>query len=144
MVDVQFHLVAREFVVALVLLAVLLILSVSFDAPLRERANPGFSPNPAKAPWYFMGLQELLIHFHPFFAIVVFPVSILIAAFWLPYIKMDEQNNGTWFLSGSAKKAGIYALISGFVFSVLFILISEILPDRNKDYHQFHPGLLME
>ena len=78
MVDTQPNLVSREFVVALVLLAFLLAISVFFDAPLRERANPAFSPNPAKAPWYFMGLQELLIHFHPFFAVVVFPVTILL------------------------------------------------------------------
>ena len=77
MVDTQPNLVSREFVVALVLLAFLLAISVIFDAPLRERANPSFSPNPAKAPWYFMGLQELLIHFHPFFAVVVFPVTII-------------------------------------------------------------------
>ena len=75
MVDTQPHLVNREFVVAMVLLAFLFIISSLFDAPLRERANPSFSPNPAKAPWYFMGLQELLIHFHPFFAIVVFPAD---------------------------------------------------------------------
>ena len=99
MVDTQPNLVSREFVVALVLLAFLLVLSVFFDAPLRERANPSFSPNPAKAPWYFMGLQELLIHFHPFFAVVVFPVTILLGSFWLPYIRLNDTNQGIWFLS---------------------------------------------
>ena len=99
MVDTQPNLVAREFVVALVLLAFALTLSVIFDAPLRERANPSFSPNPAKAPWYFMGLQELLIHFHPFFAVVVFPLTIIIGSFWLPYIKLNDNNQGIWFLS---------------------------------------------
>ena len=64
MVDTKPHLVNREFVVAITLLAAIFIISSLLDAPLRERANPAFSPNPAKAPWYFMGLQELLIHFH--------------------------------------------------------------------------------
>jgi quinol-cytochrome oxidoreductase complex cytochrome b subunit len=129
MVDTQPFLVSREFVVAVVLIAFLLVLSILFDAPLRERANPSFSPNPAKAPWYFMGLQELLMHFHPFFAVVVFPTIILYAAFRLPFIKPDESNHGTWFLSEKGKKAGIFSLVSGLIFTVLFILISEYLPD---------------
>jgi quinol-cytochrome oxidoreductase complex cytochrome b subunit len=129
MVDTQPHLVAREFVTALVLLALLFLLSSLFDAPLRERANPSFSPNPAKAPWYFMGLQELLIHFHPFFAVVVFPSTILVVACWLPYIKLNDTNYGIWFLSDKGKRAGFYSLIAGFLFTVLFVLISEYLPD---------------
>jgi quinol-cytochrome oxidoreductase complex cytochrome b subunit len=129
MVDTQPNLVAREFVVAMVLIAFLLVFSILFDAPLRERANPSFSPNPAKAPWYFMGLQELLMHFHPFFAVVVFPITLLSACFWLPYIKLDDTNHGIWFLSEKGKKAGIYSLFSGFIFTVLFILLSEYLPD---------------
>ncbi len=100
------NLVAREFVVALVLLAFLLTISVIFDAPLRERANPYFSPNPAKAPWYFMGLQELLIHFHPVFVVVVFPLTILAGSFWLPFLKLTDTHSGIWFISERAKKAG--------------------------------------
>lgn len=129
MVDTQPNLVAREFVVAMVLVAFILIFSILFDAPLRERANPSFSPNPAKAPWYFMGLQELLMHFHPFFAIVVFPITILAGSCWLPFIKLNDTNQGIWFLSEKGKKAGIYSLISGFTFTILFILLSEYMPD---------------
>ena len=129
MVDTQPNLVAREFVVALVLLAFVLAVSVIFDAPLRERANPAFSPNPAKAPWYFMGLQELLIHFHPFFAVVVFPATILAGSFWLPYIRLKDNNHGIWFLSEKGKDAGKIALLSGFIFTIVFIMISELLPD---------------
>jgi quinol-cytochrome oxidoreductase complex cytochrome b subunit len=129
MVDTQPNLVAREFVVALVLLAFVLAVSVIFDAPLRERANPAFSPNPAKAPWYFMGLQELLIHFHPFFAVVVFPATILAGSFWLPYIRLKDNNQGIWFLSEKGIEAGKIALLSGFIFTIVFIMISELLPD---------------
>ncbi|MBK7711459.1 MAG: cytochrome b N-terminal domain-containing protein [Bacteroidales bacterium] len=129
LVDTQPNLIAREFVVALVLLAFLLVLSVLFDAPLRERANPSFSPNPAKAPWYFLGLQELLIHFHPFFAVVVFPLTLLIGSFWLPYIKLSDNNHGIWFLSDRGKNAGKFAAASGFIFTIFFIAVSELLPD---------------
>jgi len=129
MVDTQPHLVNREFVVALVLLAVIFLISSLFDAPLRERANPSFSPNPAKAPWYFMGLQELLIHFHPLFAIVVFPVTVITAACWLPYIKLSDANQGIWFLSASGIKSAKFSLIAGALFTAIFIGLSELLPD---------------
>lgn len=129
MVDSQPNLVAREFVVALVLIAVVLLLSVIFDAPLRERANPSFSPNPAKAPWYFMGLQELLIHFHPFFAIVIFPIIIITGIIWLPFIKTNNTNYGIWFLSEKGKIAGIYSAVTSFIMTVIFIAVSELLPD---------------
>jgi quinol-cytochrome oxidoreductase complex cytochrome b subunit len=129
LVDTFPNLVYREFVVALVLIAFLLLLSIFFDAPVRERANPSFSPNPAKAPWYFMGLQELLIHFHPFFAIIVFPLTILISGIWLPYIKNNDISKGVWFLSGKARITGKTAAIAATIFAILFILISEFLPD---------------
>jgi len=130
--DTYPNLVAREFVVALVLLAFLLTISVIFDAPLRERANPYFSPNPAKAPWYFMGLQELLIHFHPVFVVVVFPLTILVGSFWLPYVRLNDSNQGIWFLSEKGRVAAKYSATAGFVFTILFILISNMLPDPGK------------
>jgi quinol-cytochrome oxidoreductase complex cytochrome b subunit len=129
LVDTQPNLVAREFVVALVLVAVILILSTFFDAPLRERANPSFSPNPAKAPWYFMGLQELLLHFHPFFVVVVFPLTLIIGSIWLPFIKMENSNSGIWFISDKGKTAGKFAAAAGFFFTILFLLLSEFLPN---------------
>ena len=61
-------------------------LAAAFGAPLGERANPGMSPNPAKAPWYFAGLQELLAHFHPLIAGVLIPAAILIGLLALPYV----------------------------------------------------------
>lgn len=129
LVDTQPNLVARELVVSLVLLALILTLSVLFDAPLRERANPFFSPNPAKAPWYFMGLQELLIHFHPFFAVVVFPLILFTGILYLPYYKLNDSLHGIWFISQKGRETGKISAIAGFIFSVLFILLSELLPD---------------
>ena len=129
MVDTRPHLLNREFVVAIALLAAIFLLSSLLDAPLRERANPSFSPNPAKAPWYFMGLQELLIHFHPFIAVVVFPVTVLAAAVCLPYIKHDDTNQGIWFLSDRGVRSAKFSLAAGVLFTVLFIGLSELLPD---------------
>jgi quinol-cytochrome oxidoreductase complex cytochrome b subunit len=129
LIDTWPNLLARELVVALSMLAVILVMSVIFDAPLRERADPAFSPNPDKAPWYFMGLQELLIHFHPFFVVVVFPLAILSGSLWLPYLKRDDNNQGIWFISERGKQAGKWALATGLIFTVAFVLISEFLPD---------------
>ncbi len=127
--DTYPNLVARELVVALVLIAFLLAISAVFDAPLREKANPYFSPNPAKAPWYFMGLQELLIHFHPFFVVVVFPLTLLAGSVWLPFLKLTDTHSGIWFISDKGKKTGKYAVAAGIMFTVVFILVSELLPD---------------
>ncbi|MRR20402.1 DUF4405 domain-containing protein [bacterium] len=129
MVDTRPHLVNREFVVAVTLLAAIFLFSSLLDAPLRERANPAFSPNPAKAPWYFMGLQELLIHFHPLFAVFILPVTVLTAAVWMPYVKSDDKNRGIWFISPAGIRSAKTSAAAGALFTVIFILISEILPD---------------
>ncbi|MBN2484941.1 MAG: cytochrome b N-terminal domain-containing protein [Bacteroidales bacterium] len=127
-IDTNPHLVAREFVVALVLLAVLFFLGSVFDAPLRDRANPAMSPDPAKAPWYFMGLQELLIHFHPFIVVVFFPLVLLFAALGLPYFIKKDKLYGIWFISSNGKKAAVYAMFFGILITLFFILADEFLP----------------
>ena len=67
------HLVRLEFLVAILVFVVLIIWSISIDAPLEEAANPTRTPNPSKAPWYFLGLQEMLVYFDPWHAGVVLP-----------------------------------------------------------------------
>jgi len=80
------HLLVRHAVVALGVLLFVLVISLLFDAPLREVANPFETPNPEKAPWYFAALQELLSHFHPAVAGVLVPAGIIIGMIALPYI----------------------------------------------------------
>ena len=91
------HLVVRELVVALVLLALILMLSVFFDAPLLDRANPVFSPNPAKSPWYFAGIQELIMHFHPLFAVFIIPILMVAGLALIPYFRYDHDYSGICF-----------------------------------------------
>ena len=69
------YLILRETVVALVLLAFLLVSSMLFDAPLGSKANAGLSPDLIKAPWYFVGIQEMLIHIHPTISILIMPIG---------------------------------------------------------------------
>ena len=85
------HLLVRHAVAALVILLVVLILSLAFDAPLRDIANPSVTPNPEKAPWYFAALQELLSHFHPMVAGVLVPGAIIVGLMALPYIDRNPS-----------------------------------------------------
>ena len=86
MVMVWPHLLVRHGVAALAVLLLVLVISVFFDAPLRDVANPTLTPNPEKAPWYFAALQELLAHFHPLVAGVLVPTAIIVGLVALPYI----------------------------------------------------------
>ena len=92
-VNVWPHLMAAEFVSLLVVTAMLTLFSVAVDAPLRELANFSQTPNPSKAPWYFLGLQELLRYFHPQVAGVTIPTVIIIVWFAWPYIDRNPSTN---------------------------------------------------
>jgi menaquinol-cytochrome c reductase cytochrome b/c subunit len=90
-VNVWPHLMAAEFVSLLILTALLTFFSVAVDAPLRELANFNQTPNPSKAPWYFLGLQELLRYFHPQVAGVTIPTVIIIGLFAAPFIDRNPS-----------------------------------------------------
>ena len=85
------HLLVRHVVVALGVSAVVLALGVAFAAPLRGLANPNQTPEPAKAPWYFAGLQELLSHFDPLVAGILVPVGAVLTLVLLPYIDRNPS-----------------------------------------------------
>ena len=78
--------------IASIVMAVLIVWSIVLKAPLEEPANPTDSPNPAKAPWYFLGLQELLTYFHPMVAGVTIPGVGLIMLILAPYIDKNPSN----------------------------------------------------
>jgi quinol-cytochrome oxidoreductase complex cytochrome b subunit len=80
------HLMIQEFVALLVVSAGLVVFSIFVNAPLRELANPNLTPNPSKAPWYFLALQELLRYFHPTIAGVMIPTFILVGLALVPYV----------------------------------------------------------
>ncbi len=86
------HLLAAEFVASLACLAFTFVFSVFVNAPLLELANTNQTPNPSKAPWYFLGLQELLTMFHPMIAGVTIPGVGLIILIFAPYIDKNPSN----------------------------------------------------
>ena len=85
------HLMVEEFVALLILSVGLLVFSTLINAPLRELANPNLTPNPSKAPWYFLGLQELLRYWHPMVAGVTIPGFILVGLAAVPYIDRNPS-----------------------------------------------------
>jgi quinol-cytochrome oxidoreductase complex cytochrome b subunit len=85
------HLLIRHQVVALAVIALVLALGIAFEAPLRELANPNLTPEPSKAPWYFVGLQELLAHFDPLVAGVLAPAVLVGALLLLPYVDRNPS-----------------------------------------------------
>lgn len=111
------HLLVRHGVAALAVLLLVLLLAVLFDAPLKEIANPTVTPNPEKAPWYFVALQELLAHFHPLVAGVLVPTAIILGLVALPYIDRSP------FRSIRYRKVAVYTFT---IFLVTWIILTLI------------------
>ena len=118
------HLMLPEFISLMVMMAFLIILSAILQAPLLEEANPNITPNPAKAPWYFLGLQEALSYWDPQIAGVMIPLVIgLIGFAAIPYIDRNKENNPskrkyaimmyTFFLAGAGTLTIIGVLFRG-------------------------------
>ena len=96
-VDVWPNLVVREYMMSILVIAGLIALSIWVQAPLEEQANLTVTPNPAKAPWYFLGLQELLVYFDPWIAGVLLPNLIVVGLMAIPYV--DDNKEGVGFYS---------------------------------------------
>ena len=90
------HLVAREIIAFEVMVIVLALISLLWNAPLEWIANPEHTPNPAKAPWYFLGLQELLHYFPPVVAGVLLPMLVIVALVVIPYFDINLKKEGLW------------------------------------------------
>jgi quinol-cytochrome oxidoreductase complex cytochrome b subunit len=118
-------LVIREIVVALGLIAAVLVLAIAFAAPLGEPANPGISPNPAKAPWYFLGFQELLIHFDATFAILLIPLLVALGLIAVAFIPYEAKLAGDWFLTGKGRRMAMVATITALLLVPLWIIVDN-------------------
>ena len=128
------HLMVRELLVFLVVLVAILGVSLLFNAPLEEAANPLHSTNPAKAPWYFVGIQEL-VSYSAFLGGIVAPAGIVVTFLLLPYLDRNPKGTGVWF-SRDRRVANL--LFSCFVIAmVVLILIGQFL--RGPNWHLYWP-----
>ena len=90
------HLLIREAIAFMVLVITLVGVALFWDAPLEQLANPLLTPNPAKAPWYFLGLQELLHYFPPLVAGIIIPTLVVIGLVVIPYFHVNVQGRPLW------------------------------------------------
>jgi hypothetical protein len=131
------YLLRVEFLAALIVTAFLMVWAVYLDAPLEEPANPMLTMNPAKAPWYFLGLQELLVYFDPWIAGVMLPNFIVVGLMAIPYLDPNPLGNGyyTW----KQRKFAIGGFMFGFlVLWVLLAIIGTFI--RGPGWMWFWPG----
>ena len=106
-------LVYTELISLILCSVVLIVWSIFLKAPLEQPANPANTPNPSKAPWYFLGLQEMLVYFDPWLAGVVLPGLIIVGLICIPYIDKNPKGNG--YFTFNERKAEITIFLFGFV-----------------------------
>jgi hypothetical protein len=106
-------LVYTELISLILCSVVLIVWSIFLKAPLEQPANPANTPNPSKAPWYFLGLQEMLVYFDPWLAGVVLPGLIIVGLICIPYVDRNPKGNG--YFTFAERKAEITIFLFGFV-----------------------------
>jgi len=131
------YLLRSEFLAAILCTVFLFVWSITLNAPLEAPANANLTPNPSKAPWYFLGLQELLVYFDPWIAGVVLPTVIVIGLMAIPYLDINPKGNGyyTW----KERKFAISVFCFGFLIMwVLLIIIGTFI--RGPGWMWFNLG----
>jgi Cytochrome b(C-terminal)/b6/petD len=126
-----------EFLATIIVTFVLMVWSITLDAPLEEPANPSLTMNPSKAPWYFLGLQEMLVYFDPWMAGVVLPSLILVGLMAIPYMDANPLGNG--YYTFKQRKFAILAFCFGFlVLWLSMVVIGTFI--RGPGWIWFWPG----
>jgi hypothetical protein len=109
--------------IALILVSVILVLwAIYLHAPLETPANPSATPNPSKAPWYFLGLQEMLVYYDPWYAGVVLPTIIVLGLMAIPYIDTNPRGNG--YYTFSERRFAITTFLFGYLALWVFMIIT--------------------
>lgn len=135
------NLVMRELAAALALIAFIFAFSIFFDVPLADHANPGMSPNPTKAPWYFAGIQEMLLHIHPLFAVFVIPAIVLLGLMVLPYLPYPTHAAGVWFVSRVGRRTAVLGAVVALVLTPTIIILDEFVVHINAGSMGVSPAI---
>src|SRR5881397_2163741 len=129
-------LVYTELICMVIFGAVLIVWSIYLKAPLEEPANPTMAPNPSKAPWYFLGLQEMLVYYDPWIAGVLLPGLIIIGLMATPFLDVNPKGNG--YFTFKDRKHEITVFLFGFVILwVLLLILGTFL--RGPNWNFFGP-----
>jgi len=130
------YLVRIEFLAAVIVTVILFIWSITLDAPLEEPANPNLTMNPSKAPWYFLGLQEMLVYFDPWIAGVVMPSLMMIGLMVFPYVDSNPLGNGYYTIRQRRFALAMFGI--GWITWILLIVIGTFI--RGPGWVWFWPG----
>jgi hypothetical protein len=127
------NLVIKELIAVIIASAVLLAWSMAANAPLLSIADPNKTENPAKAPWYFVGLQELLVYFDPWIAGVTIPLLIILGLMLIPYLDTGRVGAGEYCFR--KRKAAVSNFIFGFAMWIILILVGQFLRGPNWQFY---------
>lgn len=130
------HLVRNEFIAGLIALIGLTVWSIVLDAPLESPANPTKTPNPSKAPWYFLGLQEMLVYFDPWMAGVVLPSLIIVGLMMIPYVDINPKGVGYYTFRERPFAVSIFCF--GFLVLWIFLIFVGVFL-RGPGWYFFAP-----
>src|SRR5215210_3728198 len=130
------YLVRIEFLAAVIVTVILFVWSITLNAPLEEPANPNLTMNPSKAPWYFLGLQEMLVYFDPWIAGVVMPGLLLVGLMVFPYVDANPLGNG--YYSWRQRRFAVSMFLWGFFMWIILIIIGTFI--RGPGWIWFWPG----
>jgi hypothetical protein len=130
-------LIRSEFLMSIAITVVLTIWSLTINAPLEGPANTTRTPNPSKAPWYFLGLQEMLVFFDPWYAGVVLPSFVIVGLMLIPFLDINPKGNG--YYTFKERRFEILTFLLGFqTLWVSFIIIGTFF--RGPGWNWFWPG----
>ena len=124
------HLLVIEFIAAMLWFIGLFIISAAFNAPLQDHSTPDCTPNPSKAPWYLLNLQELLLHMDKGLAGVIVPTIWIVFMMGIPYIDRSREGVGIWFTSARGKRVAYFAAVYATVLTFSLIIFDKVLKDH--------------
>lgn len=125
------HLVIIETLAALAVMVLLLLLSAVRDAPLEEFANPDMPPTPAKAAWYLMGIQELILHMHPTWGAIILPALAALALIAIPYLDRSQQDVGRWFAGPRGRRIALFTAVGTLLIVPALVALDSLVGVRS-------------